>query len=66
MWDVLKLFFDTFENYITVPIIIFIICLIFKAPVKKAFMSAVLIGGRVKGHGVYHKCIWFGAVGAGE
>ena len=41
MWDVLKLFFDTFENYITVPIIIFIICLIFKAPVKKAFMSAV-------------------------
>lgn len=49
MWDVLKLFFDTFENYITVPIIIFIICLIFKAPVKKAFMSAVLIGAGLKG-----------------
>ena len=49
MWDVLKLFFDTFENYITVPIIIFIICLIFKAPVKKAFMSAVLIGVGLKG-----------------
>lgn len=49
MWDVLKLFFDTFENYITVPIIIFIICLIFKAPAKKAFMSAVLIGVGLKG-----------------
>ncbi len=49
MWDTLKLFFDTFGNYITVPIIIFIICLIFKAPVKKAFMSAVLIGVGLKG-----------------
>lgn len=49
MWDILKAFFDTFGNYITVPIIIFIICLIFKAPVKKAFMSAVLIGVGLKG-----------------
>ena len=38
MWDTLKLFFDTFGNYITVPIIIFIICLILKAQVKKDFM----------------------------
>ena len=36
MWNTLKIFFDTFGNYITVPIIIFIISLIFKAPVKKA------------------------------
>ncbi len=45
----LKVFFDTFGNYITVPIIIFAICLIFGAPVKKAFASAVLIGVGLKG-----------------
>ena len=48
-FDNLKLFFDTFGNYITVPIIIFIICLIFGAPLKKAFASAVLIGVGLKG-----------------
>lgn len=49
MFEFLKLFFDTFGNYITVPIIIFIISKIFKAPTKKAFMSAVLIGVGLKG-----------------
>lgn len=49
MLDGLKLFFDTFGNYITVPIIIFIICLVFRAPIKKAFMSAILIGVGLKG-----------------
>lgn len=49
MWETLKLFFDTFGNYITVPIIIFVICKIFQAPTKKAFMSAVLIGVGLKG-----------------
>lgn len=49
MWETLKVFFDVFGNYITVPIIIFIICKIFKAPTKKAFMSAVLIGVGLKG-----------------
>ncbi|MDF2544655.1 MAG: system, galactitol-specific component [Herbinix sp.] len=49
MWAVLKTFFDTFGNYITVPIILFIIARIFKAPVKKAFMSAVLAGVGLKG-----------------
>ncbi len=43
-FDTLKLFFDTFGNYITVPIIIFIICKIFRAPTKRAFQSAVLVG----------------------
>jgi PTS system galactitol-specific IIC component len=47
--NVLKAFFDTFGSYITVPLIIFIICLMFKAPVKKAFSSAVLIGVGLKG-----------------
>lgn len=45
----LKLFFDTFGSYITLPIIIFIICLIFKTPVKKAFSSAVLVGVGLRG-----------------
>ncbi|MDI9531843.1 MAG: PTS transporter subunit IIC [Chloroflexota bacterium] len=49
MWNTLKIFFDTFGNYITVPIIIFIISLIFKAPVKKALVSAVLVGVGLKG-----------------
>ncbi|EOR21040.1 Gat family PTS system transporter subunit IIC [Clostridium sartagoforme AAU1] len=49
IFDFLKSFFDTFGNYITVPIIIFVICLFFKAPVKKAFASAVLIGVGLKG-----------------
>jgi galactitol PTS system EIIC component len=45
----LKSVFDTFGNYITVPIIIFIICKLFKAPTKKAFSSAVLIGVGLEG-----------------
>lgn len=48
-FSTLKVFFDTFGNYITVPIIIFIICLIFGTPVKKAFSSAVLVGVGLKG-----------------
>lgn len=46
---VLKSFFDTFGNYIMVPLIIFIICKFFQAPTKKAFSSAVLIGVGLKG-----------------
>lgn len=49
MWDTFKLIIDTFGNYITVPIIIFAICKVFKAPTKKALMSAVLIGVGLKG-----------------
>lgn len=49
MWSFLKTFFDTFGNYITVPIIIFVIAKIFKAPTKKAFMSGVLAGVGLKG-----------------
>ena len=48
-FDILKQVFDTFGNYIFVPIIIFIICKIFKTPTKKAFASAVLIGVGLKG-----------------
>ena len=48
-FSTLKSFFDTFGNYIMVPLIIFIICLLFKAPVKKAFASAVLVGVGLKG-----------------
>ena len=48
-FNALKSFFDTFGNYITVPFIIFIISLLFKAPPKKAFSSAVLIGVGLKG-----------------
>lgn len=40
----LKEIFDTFGNYITVPIIIYVICRIFKTPNKRAFQSAVLVG----------------------
>ena len=40
----LKAIFDAFGNYITVPIIIYIICRIFKTPRKRAFQSAVLVG----------------------
>jgi len=39
----------TFGNYITVPIILFVIAKIFKAPTKKAFVSAVLAGVGLKG-----------------
>ncbi len=46
---VLKQFFDAFGNYITVPIIIYIICRIFKTPRKRAFQSAVLVGVGLKG-----------------
>jgi PTS system galactitol-specific IIC component len=49
MWSLLKQFFDTFGNYITVPIILFIIAKVFKAPTKKAFVSAVLAGVGLKG-----------------
>lgn len=49
MWSFLKQFFDTFGNYITVPIILFTIAKIFKAPTKKAFVSAVLAGVGLKG-----------------
>ena len=48
-FDWLKSFFDTFGNYITVPIIIFVICLIFGTPLKKSFASAVLVGVGLKG-----------------
>lgn len=41
---VLKQIFDAFGNYITVPIIIYIICRVFKTPRKRAFQSAVLVG----------------------
>jgi len=49
LFTVLKSVFDTFGNYIMVPLIIFIICKLFKAPSKKAFASAVLIGVGLKG-----------------
>lgn len=39
----LKQIFDAFGNYITVPIIIYVICRIFKTPRKRAFQSAVLV-----------------------
>ncbi len=48
-FSTLKTFFDIFGNYIMVPLIIFAICLLFKAPVKKAFASAVLVGVGLKG-----------------
>lgn len=50
-FSVLKSFFDTFGNYIMVPLIIFAICKLFRAPTKKAFASAVLIGVGLKGMG---------------
>ena len=37
MFDTLKLVFDTFGKDLMVPVMIFIICMIFKAPAKKAF-----------------------------
>lgn len=40
----LKLVFDSFGNYITVPILIYVICRIFKTPRKRAFQSSVLVG----------------------
>jgi galactitol PTS system EIIC component len=47
--SVLKSFFDTFGNFIMVPLMIFVICKLFKAPTKKAFASAVLVGVGLKG-----------------
>lgn len=47
--SVLRSLFDTFGNYIMVPLMIFVICKLFKAPTKKAFASAVLIGVGLKG-----------------
>ena len=49
MWTTLKSIFDTFGNYITVPVMLFFIALIFKAPAKKAFVSAALAGIGLKG-----------------
>ena len=49
MFDTLKLVFDTFGKDLMVPVMIFIICMIFKAPAKKAFSSAVLVGVGLKG-----------------
>ena len=43
-FQTLKEIFDAFGNYITVPIIIYIICRIFRTPRKRAFQSAVLVG----------------------
>ncbi|WP_068674994.1 PTS galactitol transporter subunit IIC [Oceanobacillus sp. Castelsardo] len=44
IFDVIKQFFDTFGAPVFVPIIIFIIALFLKVPVKKAFMSALTAG----------------------
>ena len=49
MFDTLKLVFDTFGKDLMVPVMIFIICMIFKAPAKKAFSSAGLVGVGLKG-----------------
>ncbi|AEB07376.1 PTS system IIC component, Gat family [Coriobacterium glomerans PW2] len=43
-FTLLKEIFDTFGNYITVPVIIYVICRIFRTPAKRAFQSAVLVG----------------------
>lgn len=48
-FDWLKVFFDTFGKELFMPVIIFVICLIFGTPVKKAFSSAVLVGVGLKG-----------------
>lgn len=45
----LKLFFDTFGKELLMPVIIFVICMIFGASLKKSFASAVLIGVGLKG-----------------
>ncbi|MEY8413161.1 PTS transporter subunit IIC [Lachnospiraceae bacterium 62-26] len=49
MFETLKLIFDTFGKELMVPVMIFIICKIFKTPTKKAFSSAVLVGVGLKG-----------------
>lgn len=49
MFETLKSVFDTFGSFITVPVMIFIICKLFKTPTKKAFSSAVLVGVGLKG-----------------
>ena len=49
MFETLKLIFDTFGKDLMVPVMIFIICKIFKTPTKKAFSSAVLVGVGLKG-----------------
>ena len=48
-FETLKAFFDTFGKELMVPVMIFVICLIFRAPLKKAFSSAVLVGVGLKG-----------------
>lgn len=49
VFDWLKLFFDTFGKELLMPVIIFVICMIFGTPLKKSFASAVLIGVGLKG-----------------
>lgn len=49
MFETLKLVFDTFGKELLVPVMIFIICKIFKTPTKKAFSSAVLVAVGLKG-----------------
>ena len=48
-FDWLKLFFDTFGKELLMPVIIFVICMVFGTPLKKSFASAVLIGVGLKG-----------------
>ncbi len=47
--ELLKAIFDTFGKDLMVPVMIFIFCKIFRAPTKKAFSSAVLVGVGLKG-----------------
>ena len=44
MIETMKLVLDTFGSMVFVPIMLFIVALILKTPVKKAFMSALLAG----------------------
>ena len=44
-----KTFFDTFGAVVFVPVVIFIIALFLKVPVKKAFMSALSAGVGLEG-----------------
>ena len=44
MWDVLKSVLDTFGSTVFVPVMLFIVAICLKTPVKKAFMSGLLAG----------------------
>ena len=44
MIETMKLVLDTFGSMVFVPIMLFVVALILKTPVKKAFMSALLAG----------------------